>query len=262
MKNTITAAALLLPVLLEIFSRLSLAAIWGRGKIQAPWGRTIITVDGRISDWPAGETYDVSGLRFRAQNDGDNLYLNVSAHEAGAKAVLTGELRQDITLWFSDGKTRLWGLRLPFGVLGVPLAAMSSPSIAPELLKMEATAISTSPLPSNIEFAGEFPGRVPIYELKIPLAMLSTADNAIRLDFITSYASSELEQQMKESFLKTAARGSGLDSARAGMKQQGGMSGRGGGKRGGGGGRGGSGPQREFPSPLEIQLTVLPGAGQ
>jgi len=265
MKNTLTAASVLLPALLHLCSCLSQAAIWGRGKVPASWTQSPITVDGRLSDWPPGETYDSSGLRFRAINDGENLYLSVSAHEAGAKAILTGEIRQDVTLWFSDAKIRTWGLRLPFGALGVPLTnGMPSGSIMPELLKAEGTNISTSPLPANIEFGGEIPGRVPIYELKIPLAMLKTADNGIPLDFTTAYISAELEQQMKERFIKATAREPGQNSPRTGIKPQGGMSGRGGGKMGGGkhggGGRGAARAQPEFPSPLEINLTVLPDA--
>lgn len=267
MKNTLKTAAVLLPALLQLCACLSHAAFWGRGKVPAPWARTAITVDGRISDWPPGETYDASGLRFRALNDGENLYLSVSAHEAGAKAILTGEIRQDVTLWFYDGKTRSWGLRLPFGNLGVPVEVMPAGSIEPELLRTEGTAVSTSPLPANIEFGGEIPGRVPIYELKIPLAMIKTAENSISLDFSTSYASPELEQRMKERFIKgSAQRRSGQDSAHAGMKPQGGLSGRGGGKMGGGkrggggGGNRGSGQRPEFPSPMEIQLSVQPDA--
>ena len=76
---------------------------------------------------------------------------------------------------------------------------------------------------------------------------------------------------MKERFQKAAERRSGAQGGPPeGMTPQGGMSGRGGGKMGGGmrgggkggaGGRGGSGAQPEFPSPMEIRLSVLPGAG-
>jgi len=265
---------ILLPALLAaVCAGTARAAIWGRGKLSAPWSQAAIAVDGEISDWPPGETYDASGLRFRALNDGESLYLTVSAHEAGAKAVLTGEIRQDVTLWFLDGKTRALGLRLPFGNLGLPWEnGLQAGSIEPELLTAEGAAVSTAPLPGNIEFGGEIPGRVPIYELKIPLALLKTADGKIALDFTTAYASPELERQMKERFQKAAERRSGAQGGPpAGMKPQGGMSGRGGGKmgggmrgggKGGGGGRGGSGAQPEFPSPMEIQLSVLPVAGQ
>ncbi len=261
MRNTFKTAAVVLPALLQFCSCSSHAAIWGRGKLPAPWSQVPITVDARISDWPPGETYDISGLRFRALNNGENLYLSVSAHEAGAKAVLTGEIRQDVTLWFYDGKIRSWGLRLPFGNLGVPVDGMPAGSVEPELLKTEGTAVSTSPLPANIEFGGEVPGRVPIYELKIPLAIIPAGENSISLDFSASYASAELGQRMKEKFDKAAARGGGQDSAQAGMKPLGGLSGRGSGKRGSGK-RGGSRPQPEFPSPMEVQLSILPGAKQ
>ena len=75
------------------------------------------------------------------------------------------------------------GLRLPFGALGVPVEGLRPGNIEPVLLKPEGTAISTAPLPAGMEFGGEIPGRVPIYELKIPLAMLKTGRNSIRLDF-------------------------------------------------------------------------------
>lgn len=242
---------------------LSNAAIWGRGKVPAPRNQAPITVDGSISDWPPGETYDASGLRFRALNDGESLYLRVSAHEAGAKAILTGEIRQDVALWLLDGKTRAWGLRLPFGALGVPVQWMPAGAVKPELIKVDGTTVSTSALPANIEFSGETPGRVPIYELKIPLAMLKPDDGKIRLDFVTSYASPDLERRMKERFDKAAERGGGQAGARSGMRPQGGLSGRGGGKMGGGkrrsgGGRGGARTRPEFPSPLEIHLSVQP----
>jgi len=265
MKNTLKTASVMLPALLLYCAGLSHAAIWGRGKVPAPRSQAPITVDGRLSDWPPGETYDASGLRFRALNDGESLCLSVSAHEAGAKALLTGEIRQDVALWFSDGKTRVWGLRLPFGALGVPVHGLPAGTVEPELLKVDGTAVSTSPLPANIEFGGEIPGRVPIYELKIPLAMLKSDDSRIHLDFVTSYASADLEQRMKERFEKAAERGGGQAGARPGLKPQGGMSGRGGGKMGGGkrgggsgGGRGGARTRPEFPSTLEIRLSVQP----
>jgi len=273
MKVIFKKVVILLPALLAaVCAGPARAAIWGRGKVPAPWSNAAIAVDGKISDWPPGETYDASGLRFRALNDGESLYITVSAHEAGARSVLTGEIRQDVTLWFLDGKTRALGLRLPFGNLGLPWEnGPSAGSIEPELLTTEGTAVSTAPLPGNIEFGGEIPGRVPIYELKIPLALLKTVGGKIALDFTTAYASPELERQMKERFQKAAERRSGAQSGpSAGMKPQSGMSGRGGGKmgggmrgggKGGGGGRGGSGAQPEFPSPMEIQLSVLPGAG-
>jgi len=274
MKVIFKKVVILLPALLAaVRADPARAAIWGRGKVSAPWSNAAIAVDGKISDWPPGETYDASGLRFRALNDGESLYITVSAHEAGARSVLTGEIRQNVTLWFLDGKTRALGLRLPFGNLGLPWENGSSAgSIEPELLTTEGTAVSTAPLPGNIEFGGEIPDRVPIYELKIPLALLKTIGGKIALDFTTAYASPELERQMKERFRKDAERRSGAQSGQsAGMKPQSGMSGRGGGKmgggmrgggKGGGGGRGGSGAQSEFPSPMEIQLSVLPGARQ
>lgn len=266
MRNTLKTAAVALPVLLQFCFCLSHAAIWGRGKLPAPWSQVPITIDGIISDWPPGETYDASGLRFRAVNDGESLYLSVSAHEAGAKAILTGEIRQDIALWFSDAKTHVWGLRLPFGALGAPVQGLPAGAVEPELLKIDGTIVSTSPLPANIEFGGEIPGRVPIYELKIPLGMLKPTGGGIRLDFVTAYASAELEQRMKEKFDKAAERDGGQAETRTGMKPQGGLSSRvggkmGGGKRGGGsggGGRGGSRQRPEFPSPLEIRLSVQP----
>ncbi|OGR51462.1 MAG: hypothetical protein A2049_00950 [Elusimicrobia bacterium GWA2_62_23] len=264
MKNN-PAPLIIALTLLQCCYGLSHAAIWGRGKLPAPRHQTQITVDGRLSDWPAGETYDSSGLRFRAINDGNNLYLSVSAHEAGAKAILTGEIRQDVALWFSDGESRTLGLRLPFGALGVPVEGIGPGAIEPVLLKPEGTAVSTSTLPAGMEFGGEIPGRVPIYELKIPLAMLKTGRNSIRLDFMTSYVSAELEQRMKERFTQAAGqRAAGQHGAEGGMRPQGGMAGRGGGKMGGGkrggGGRGAGRAQPEFPSPLEISLTILPDA--
>jgi hypothetical protein len=261
MRYTMKIAAVVLPGLLLSGACLSHAALWGRGKLPAPGTPAPITVDGRLADWPPGETYDAVGLRFRAANDGENLYLSVSAHETAAKAILTGEIRQDVILWFYDRNARDWGLRLPFGALGVPVQGLPTGSVKPELLIVEGTAVSTSPLPANIEFGGEIPGRVPIYELKIPLALIKDWKNGVGLDFITAYASAELEQRMREIFEKAGAQGDG--QARAGMRPPAASAGRGGGKMGGGkrgGGRGGPGTRREFPSPLEIKLSVAPGA--
>jgi hypothetical protein len=266
MKNIFITAAALLAASSWLCPGVSQAAIWGRARLPAPWNTSAIVVDGRISDWPAGETYDAEGLRFRALNNGENLYLSVSAHEAGAKALLTGEIRQDVTLWFLDGKTRLWGLRLPFGALGVPAPGLPAGAVEPQFLKVDGTAVSTSSLPAEIEFGGETPGRIPIYELKVPLARLKAAGGGIGLDFVASYASADLEQRMKERFNKAAARAGGQADADGGMKPQGGMSGRGGGKMGGGkrggagGGRGGARQPPEFPSPLEVRLSVRPDA--
>ncbi|HAT71699.1 MAG TPA: hypothetical protein DCS63_02655 [Elusimicrobia bacterium] len=66
------------------------------------------------------------------------------------------------------------------------------------------------------------------------MAMLKTGRNSIRLDFTASYVSAELGQRMKERFTQAAGqRAAGQSGARA---------------------------QPEFPSPLEISLTVLPDA--
>jgi hypothetical protein len=214
------------------------------------------------SQGPSGETYDMSGLRFRALNNGESLYLTVSAHEAGAKAVLTGEIRQDVTIWFLAGKTRAWGLRLPFGSLGVPWEnGMPAGTIEPEQLTAGETAVSTAPLPGNIEFGGEIPGRVPIYELEGPAVLAETGNGGIAPDFITSYASADTGAADEREIPESRRWGGGQDSPRPGMKPQGGMSGRGGGKMGRGGGRGnggtrgGSRRQPEFPAPMEIEIS-------
>lgn len=263
MATIFKAAAFAMPALLQLSVCSSHAAIWGRGKLPAPRNPAPITADGRLADWPPGETYDASGLRFRAANDGENLYLSVSAHEAGAKAILTGEIRQDVTLWFYDGNARDWGLSLPFGAIGVPMQGLPAGAIKPELLEVEGTIVSTSPLPANIEFGGEIPGRVPIYELKIPLALIKAGEDGFGLDLISAYASEELEQRMRERFEKAGAQGDGQAGARAGMRPPGASGGRGGGRMGGGKHGGGSGAGRgggrnrpEFPSKLEIRLSV------
>jgi len=279
MKNALIAATMLLTPLLQVPP--AAAGLWGRGKIPAVWAGKAITVDGNTSDWSSSEAYEKSGLSFKALNDGENLYLSISAHETGADQILSGTTRQDVSIWFLNGKSRDWGVRLPFGDLGDSEARNgSSGTPDPELIVSSGVVISTGVLPVEVKFDGDISSRVPLYELKVPLSSLKPANGRVSVDFVTAYASPELESSMKEKYADAAKKFSASrlsseshSSFSGDMPQsdptQGGMSGGGmsrgggrmhGGMKGGGrhgGSRGGVRQPPELPEPVNMQLSVV-----
>ncbi len=276
-KELKTAGGLLLAALLAC-PQASQAGLWGRAKLQAAPAASAIAVDGRLSDWPASEPCEKDGLAFKAVSDGKDLYLSVSAHEGGAKAILSGGARQDVTFWFLDGKTRSFGVRLPFG--RTETAGGQPP--APEFLTVSGASVSTSALPGNIEFDGEISSRAPAYELKIPLDSLKPDEGKVSADFETSYASEELKQELLQKLSSARREGpggrrpamEGQGSGRGSGRPQGGM---GGGMMGGGappqggmppaggsqgfsgpGGEAGSAPAApELPGTITVKLSVI-----
>lgn len=211
-------ACLLLPAALLACPQVSRAGLWGRAKLDAAPAESPVTVDGRTADWPVTEPYEKSGLTFKAINDGENLYISISAHEKEAKEILSGEARQDVTVWFLDGKARVAGLRLPFGKLGASDGPAAQQPPEPEFLALNGVTVSTGPLPPNAEFDGEISSRAPGYEFKLPLGALKIADGKVLADFETAYASEELKRKMLEKL--TAAAGHGAPGARPGGSEE------------------------------------------
>src|SRR5260370_3861976 len=90
--------------------------------------------------------------------DGSDLYLKLTASTREGRAQLTGFARQDVTLWFfkADGKTRSWGLRMPYSRMTPPdedelrygpvVSAGASPSRAPKLGQIPRVAASSAPV--------------------------------------------------------------------------------------------------------------------
>ncbi len=273
------AAAILPALLLQTLT--ADAGLWGRGKIPAAWAGKDMAMDSNTSGWTSSEVYEESGVSFKALNDSEYLYISVSAHEAGARQILSGTIRQSVSIWFLDGKKRAWGVRLPFGEPGgVPGAYPGAPDILePELIVSSGVVISTGVLPGDVKFDGDILSRVPAYKLKVPLASLKPAGGRVPLDFVTAYASPEQENETKEKFAEAAKKfpmngqhgdPSGImpqSNTSPGMTPAGGMMSGGGGRTHGmhggmsggrrGGPRGGAHQPSEPPEPIDMQLAVV-----
>ena len=251
-----------------IYASPACAGLWGRAKLQADWAEKAVSVDGVLSDWPAGaNTCEKDGLRFNALNDGTNFYISVSAHESSAKMVLSGQARQDVVFWFLASKTRTAGLRLPFGKLGVPEGPGIQQPSEPEFLTSDSGIIPSTTMPKGVELGSELTGRYPAYELKMPLDMLQVADGRVLLDFETSYASADVKKKMQEKLVEAGKRvqfqdgkGSGTGNGPRGMRGGGGMPGGGMPPQGAGGpphgGPGGSGSP-ELPDTITVKLMII-----
>ena len=279
MKRTCIAAAILLVTLPG--TPPARAGLWGRGKITAAWSGKPITMEANTADWTACEIYEDSGFGFKALNDGENLYLSISAHETGAGQILKGTIHQSVSIWFLEGKKRSWGVKLPFGgPAGAPYTNSEPQELpGPLLITSSGVVISTGILPENVKFHGDIADRLPAYELKVPLSLLTSSGGRIPIDFVTAYDSPGQEEEIKEKYNEAAKKsrlraqsgdpsgdirqnGSGPEMAPAGGMMSGGggrahgaHGGMGGGRRGGP--RGGAHQVSEPPEPAAIQLAVV-----
>ncbi len=254
---------LLVPAVLNItYTGCACAGLFGRDKLQASRADKAITVGGILSEWPVvADTFEKNGLRFRAANDSENLYISVSAHESSAKTILSGQARQDVTFWFLAAKTRTVGLRLPYGKLGVPQGPGIPKPPEPEFLASGSPIIPSTIMPQGFDM-GQLTGRYPAFELKIPLKELLTVEGKVSLDFETSYASADLKKKMREKsdeagkrFQSQDGKGPGAGNGPHGMRGGGGMppQGSGGPPRGGPDGSG----TPELPDTITVKILII-----
>ncbi len=168
-----------------------------RDSVDSRWTPKPVALNADDAAWSDTDVEYEPGIDFRAKNDGANLYLHLTADGSDGRALMSGTFRQDLTFWFygSDGKTRSFGLRLPFSRLQPPLPGSwqilgQTPPFAsgttPELLLPSGVAVSTG-LPQGLRLQGGLAGRDPVYTLVVPLKALRPAPGKpVRLDFLAA----------------------------------------------------------------------------
>jgi hypothetical protein len=168
------------------------AGLFGRSKLASRWTVKTLAIDGDDTEWDYESAFEEDGLSVLAKNDGQSLYLLVTAHTSDARDQLSGEARQDLSLWFVavDGKTRRWGARIPFSHRSSLASAMRDPAGVdpePEFVRYEGIAVSTDSLPGDIRDHLAAVGRRPIWQLKIPLKRLEVGpEGVVAADFVLS----------------------------------------------------------------------------
>ncbi len=181
------------------------AGFWGRDALTSSWAVTPPRADGDDSDWSESDGYEDDGLGVAAMNNGTDLYLKLTASTREGRAQLTGIARQDVALWFfaADGKTRAWGLRMPYSRMTPPdedelrygpvVTAGAQSSREPELLQTSGvpassgTVVSTAAWPTDMMFRLGFSGRRPVWHLRLPLARLTPDKKGVYpLDFLVT----------------------------------------------------------------------------
>lgn len=186
-RRRLAAAALL--VLAAASAR---AGMFGRSKMDSLWTEKSIPINGDEDGWDEKTAFEQDGLSVFARNDGTNLYLLITGHARETRDMLNGESRQDLALWFvaADGKTRRWGMRIPYTHRAPLTNALRDPAgldPEPELINYLGAAISTATLPEDIIDRLTAVGRRPIWELEIPLKRVElNPDGALAMDFLIS----------------------------------------------------------------------------
>ena len=81
-----------------------------------------VQIDGRATEWALMPVLETHGLSFRAMNDASNLYLLIRGTDSDGRILLSGQYRQNVTLWFLNpsGKTKTWGILFDFLHASVP----------------------------------------------------------------------------------------------------------------------------------------------
>jgi len=168
-----------------------------------------VHVDGDDREWPDRGAFEDEGLSLQAMNDGSDVYLKVTSSTKEGRAQLTGAARQDATFWFyaGDGKTRSWGLRIPFSRMPPPQdddlrdgpVFGGTGGLQPELLEVASvpsstgTVVSTAAWPTDVEFRLGYAGHRPVWELRMPLKRLTPdKDRRYPVDFVITGKSARL----------------------------------------------------------------------
>jgi len=228
---------------------------WGRTRVPAAWPAAAVQVDGGEAKWSGAEEVDQSPLTLRALSDASRLFLRLSADGPEGRALLTGTYRQDLTLWFLDakGKSRTWGILLPFSSLGPPSpeaaqhvreAPTGIPSIEVQLALPRRVDVSTAALPQDIQIQAFFEHRDPVFELAVPLARLAGAGSrAVSLDVVSSPVAASIQHLLKTASAGAEASAS-ADAAASGKALESGRK------------RAAQLRPLEFPEPLDLSFSV------
>jgi uncharacterized membrane protein YgcG len=235
------------------------AMLWWRDKIASLWAAQPLSLDGGEAQWSKSDETDETSVIFRATNDSSDAYLLIAPDGKDGKGLLTGNYRQDSTLWFlgPDKKTRAWGLNIPYSRLDQ--LAPGTP-VQPEYLTMQGTQVSTAPVPADISLRLDRDSRNPSIAIRIALKDFpSTSEKPIPLDFTTTPVPPDIAKQITSEKPKTHPAGSG------------GGGHHGGGRHGGGGAQGGqqggapnastdtpssSADAPTVPDPLSLELSL------
>jgi hypothetical protein len=171
-------------------------------------------------------------MGVQAMNDAANVWLKATSSTREGRAQLIGLAKQDVALWFyaPDGKTRSWGLRVPFSRMAPPdedelrygpVVDDRSSGVRPEMLLVQgvagssATAVSTAPFSSDMEFRLGFSGHRPVWELRIPLSRLTpTRKGAYPFDFIVTGKAAKLSAVPRAKPKESEEGGRGRDKSR------------------------------------------------
>jgi len=186
------------------------AGFWGRDTLSSTWTDKPVKVDGDDQEWPESGSFEDGGMGIQAMNDASNLWLKATSSTREGRAQLIGLAKQDVAIWFydADGKTRRWGLRVPFSRMAPPdedelrygpVVADASSGVRPEVMQVASVAgstetfVSTAPFSGDMEFRLGFSGHRPVWEIRIPRSRLTrTAKDAYPFDFIITGKAAKL----------------------------------------------------------------------
>lgn len=186
---------LLVPALLLLaLPKKAGAFLFWRDAIDSHWAEKPIAPNADEASWADADVQYETAIDFRAKNDSKNLYLRLTADGVDGRAMMSGAFRQDLTFWFlgPDGKTRSWGILLPFSTLGAPAPGSWQrvdpedfllPKVTPQLVSKQGVEISTASLPDGVEVHCALSGKDPVYTVIIPLEKANPADGKLLLDF-------------------------------------------------------------------------------
>lgn len=266
------SACALAAALAAVCPRPGQAFLWWRDGVKSAWTSQSASADIDPARWSQAETTYETDLDFQAKNDGQNLYLFVSADGEDGKALLLGSFRQDLTLWLfkPDGKTRDWGVRAGFSGLDLPAPGSWKPAPGQDLspatpdlsvVQFHGAALSTAPLFGDVFVQSALSGKEPVLTVTIPLSHLAISDGKVLADFTSSPVSDQVKAVVSDwdAHAKPRARsgGNGGPFGDDGSSPSAG-GGRRGGRHGGGGGRqpDTSAPQTSLPDALDLRLAV------
>jgi hypothetical protein len=260
-----------------------------------------VTIDGKFEDWPGNlEPFADKPIGLQFQNDGDYLYLRLSASDQATRMQI---LRQGLTVWFDPGggTKKHFGIRYPvvdhaqydsgqpggsgggggYGGYGGGHRGGSGGTSGGDQPPDSGSAASEPSPTERVDVLG--PGKddaheftrdhlpgievalrteqgVLQYELKVPLAKTSDHPNAIEAVAGKPVGFGFEAPKPAQSSFNQGGRGGGMGGYGGGGGRGGGMGGRGGGMGHGGGG----GQHGEAAKPLNgwgtVSLTTVPPA--
>lgn len=185
------------------------AFLFWRDSIDSRWAEKPLAPNADEAAWADADVQYETAIDFRAKNDANYLYLRLTADGVDGRALMSGAFRQDLTFWFlgRDGKTRSWGIVLPFSVLGSPPPGSWQhvdpddfllPKVTPQLVSKQGVAISTAALPDGVELHCALSGKDPVYILVVPLQKVQPEGGKLLLDFTASPVGDRVKRMVSD----------------------------------------------------------------